>query len=199
MSRARNKTCPDCGTLILSNSKRCRSCATRLQFKGIPKASTKNMKGPKSPEHRKAISLALTGKTKTKEHLKNLRKSLLEIGQWKQIGSTYLHNGYRWIKTRNGNGSSNFVLEHRYIMAQHIGRLLSSNELVHHKNENKLDNRIENLELMTSNVHSHLHKPSEKTKKKMSDKRKAYWKKRHEIAPVSVGLVKFQPANCRQT
>ena len=32
--------------------------------------------------------------------------------------------------------------EHRYLMEQHVGRKLNSNELVHHLNENSRDNRI---------------------------------------------------------
>ena len=74
---------------------------------------------------------------------------------WKG-GKTILHGGYIGIKDRKNPmaGKHGYVREQRLVMAKKLGRLLKRGEEVHHINGNKLDNRIENLELLSTSEHS---------------------------------------------
>ena len=67
-----------------------------------------------------------------------------------------------------GTGRTNYVFEHRLIAEKYLltdensvvidgKRYLSPKYHVHHKNQNRLDNRLENLQVMTKGEHMALH------------------------------------------
>ena len=53
--------------------------------------------------------------------------------------------------------SAGYVKEHRLIMEQHLNRYLEKDELVHHKDGNRLNNYIGNLELLKRSEHNSTH------------------------------------------
>lgn len=49
------------------------------------------------------------------------------------------------------------VFVHRHVMEQHLGRPLTADEVVHHRNGDRFDNRLTNLEVLTHQSHSAHH------------------------------------------
>jgi hypothetical protein len=86
------------------------------------------------------------------------------------LGTVYQEpSGYRYIKIRRDwtigkaqrKSTTAWVPEHRVIVEQTLERPLTKDEIVHHRNGKKGDNRIENLQVMTRSEHMALHVKAE--------------------------------------
>lgn len=105
--------------------------AHRLQDMGIP-IKNRNENAPKGKNHYK----------------------------WK--GGKHKSNGYIFIRIFPDDpfypmvaSTWSYLPEHRYIMAKYLNRCLNSNEIIHHLNGVRDDNRIPNLGIVTRSNHSH--------------------------------------------
>ena len=87
-----------------------------------------------------------------------------KTGKWKNNGYVYVRNPEH-PRTR----SDGYVLEHILVMEKHLGRHLTKDESVHHKNKKRDDNRIENLELFSKLDH-HYHHLKERWRKYKENK-----------------------------
>lgn len=72
-------------------------------------------------------------------------------GNWK--GGEKRHGKYAYLTTPSGE----LIGEHRYVMEKFHNRKLRSDEVVHHINFIRSDNRIENLVVMSKFAHNTLH------------------------------------------
>jgi hypothetical protein len=111
---------------------------------------------PKSAEHRQRISEALKGNRSGPKHP--------NWGGGKRIDK----NGY--VRVWTGDGPyDGYAYEHRVVMERHLGRKLKRTEHLHHRNDDRQDNRIENLELVSPAHHNSIHKP---------EQQRSWWKTR---------------------
>jgi hypothetical protein len=74
-------------------------------------------------------------------------------------GERKIYHGYAWLYFPNhpARNKAGYILEHRAIVEESLQRLLEEHEHVHHINGDRLDNRRENLQVLSSSEHARLH------------------------------------------
>lgn len=119
----------------------------------------------------------------------NQKRKLSELGR-SQTGA----NSPSWKEGRSWTGrkaspypivliDGKYIKEHRYVMEQHLGRKLLRTEEVHHRDGNKFNNEVENLQIMSKSEHSKLHWSKPERRQLQSEKIKTaraskYWSSR---------------------
>ncbi len=106
---------------------------------------------------------------------------------WRRYEGKRIMRGYvqiwapKYKRAKHQGWCNGYVAEHILIMQGLLGRLLRKGEIVHHIDENRLNNDPINLQLMTGTAHRKLHmlgkKKSEEHRKKLSLAKKGkHWK-----------------------
>lgn len=117
----------------------------------------KNFESTKKKKYRKGYDIweteycskSCAGKDVKKHHyVYKDGKKIRKYGA-RKIKSKIMSNGYLYLYTKDGWRS-----KHRLVMERYLGRKLIKGEIIHHRNGDKLDNRIKNLQLLCLAKHS---------------------------------------------
>jgi hypothetical protein len=73
------------------------------------------------------------------------------------IGYLYFIDKYHPL----AHGKAKWVYYHRHVVSISVGRWITSEEVVHHKDHNKLNNSLDNLDLLSKSEHTKMHFPKE--------------------------------------
>lgn len=144
---ARQRKCEVCLNTFLPRPNQLRAGQGRFcSQKCNQAASLRNLHSPETRRKAREAWVRNGNAAKLREKIGPKNK------QWR--GGRFKSAGYFWLREP---GSGRSKAEHRQIMEAHLGRALSPDEIVHHINHDKTDNRIENLTVMSRAEHMKVH------------------------------------------
>lgn len=108
---------------------------------------------------KKGVECPHYGKPMSEEWRKHMAAVWKSNGDKKRIYRKKHSQGYIlvYIPDHPCADKCGYVLEHRIVIENYIGRTLCDAEIVHHRNGKKDDNRLENLELVSRAEHAKIH------------------------------------------
>ena len=115
------------------------------------------LKSPQSPHYKLKSNLWKKSQSESKKKL--YRENPENNPNWK--GGRFKRDGYIYLRKPDHPfaNSYGYVPEQRLVMEKHLGRILDNKEIVHHINNIRDDNRIDNLYLFkNSSGHSLYHR-----------------------------------------
>lgn len=92
-----------------------------------------------------------------------------------------------------------YVLQHRFVMERALGRELATREHVHHRNGDRGDNRLENLERIDVVEHIRMHPDWPQHRRQRITRTCEQCGKEYERKASRAGETRFCSASCRST
>ena len=127
-------------------------------------------KHPASEEFRKKQSQIHKGKTISEKQRRAIsERNSCNYNGMNGYGHTKPHRkGYMlaYVPDHPHAHKDGYVMLHKVLMEREIGRYLNPDEVVHHINHIRDDNRIENLKLMTKHEHQSMHMKERQEKRR---------------------------------
>ena len=149
--------CVDCGVPLVQPKsvrlQRCPECNHQHRLR-VSRECHRRQRPPRTDPTWRKKGLVPAGLARYRET--HEPKSGAASPQWK--GGRYVKQGYVYLRRpEHPRCCNSYVAEHRLVMEESLGRYLVPGELVHHKNGDHGDNRLENLQVLRRGDHGRKH------------------------------------------